>query len=355
MNNSKPKKGKSTGDIVPPEALPKRCFISHSYKDTAALEKLLRSLPGDVEPIIFARAEPEPRQAVSNQIIPKILGCPGLIYLTGGASSKSFWVEFERDYALRSGRDVFAYIPNRDEFHRNRSPPMQLALTVMFHSSDEDRVRRLISWMARKRHFEIDESALRSRLGGFKGDILVAMEELLIKGGVVLWLMGVGNTKIADAFYSYEFVDYLLELAESDSLEDLWRDHIAREFEGREDELCYDKESESYCDEWDGSHYSKEDFIQDLYNNVDRVIARIDPDLRSDWRLLPWGALEILAESGRVDLYPEDRMIDLYDGMDGEEFNWNRIDDLIIALYETLRPWNRDPGGQSLGTFGVRA
>jgi hypothetical protein len=345
MNNEKPKKGRSTGDIVRLEDLPKRCFISHSYKDTAAMKKLRRSLPDDVELVTFPRAEPNPRQAVSNEIIPKILDCPGLVYLTGGASSKSFWVSFERDYALRSGRDVFAYNPTNGSFRRDHSPPIRLALTVMFHQSDEDHVRRLTSWMARERHFKLDESDLRSTFGGFTGDILVAMEELLINGGVVLWLMGAGSTKIADAFYSDEFVDYLLEEAESDSLEDGWQDFLARQHDQDGDnDGSYDGEDEYYNEE-DGSHYSKRDFIEDLYLNVDQVIARIDPHLPSDWRLLPWGALEIIAESGTVDLGPEYRMIDLYDGTGGEDFNWNRVDDLIIALYARLLPRNKDPGG----------
>ena len=319
------------------EDLPKRCFISHSYKDTAAMTKLRRSLPDDVELVSFPRAEPNPRQAVSNEIIPKILDCPGLVYLTGGGSSKSFWVSFERDYALRSGRDVFAYTPTNGSFRRDQSPPIQLALTVMFHQSDEDHIRRLTSWMARERHFDLDESQLRSTFGGFTGDILVAMEELLIYGGVVLWLVGVGNTRIVDAFYSDEFVDYLLE-AESDSLEDKWQDFLERQHdEDGDNDWYYNGEDEYYSEEY-GSYYSKRNFIEDLYLNVDQVFVRIDPELPSDWRLLPWGALEIIAEGGTIGLDSNYRMIDLYDGMDGEDFNWNRVDDLIIALYEILSP-----------------
>lgn len=306
------------------------------------MKKLRRALPDGVELVTFPRAEPKPRQAVSNKIIPKILDCPGLIYLTGGASSKSFWVSFERDYALRTNRKVFAYTPSTGTFRLDRSPPISLELTVMFHMSDEDRVRRLISWMARERQFEIDESKLRSRFGGFTGDIMAIMEELLLNGGVALWLMGVGNTKIADAFYSDKFVDYLLEEAESDSLEDMWQDYLEREHDKHNDnDWCYDGEDEYYNEE-DGSYYSKRNFIEDLYLNVDQVIARINPDLPSDWRLLPWNAPEIIAEGGTVDLDPY-RMIDLYDGMDGKDFNWNRVDDLIIALYERLSRWYRDP------------
>lgn len=328
--NDKYDKGGSTGESVRLEDLPKRCFISHSYRDTAAKNKLLGILPGDVEPVIFPRLEPDLGQAVSDKIIPKILGCPGLIYLTGGFSSASFWVAFERDYALRSGRQVFSFDPASGSFQRDRSAPIELALTVMFHPSDEGRVRRLISWMAKERYFKIDESNLRSTFGGFTGDILGAMEQLLTNGGVVLWLMGVLTTKVASTFYSDQFVDFLLEPG-SDTLYDMWQDYVARQ----RDE--YGDEHRDYVEEDDP--FSKRNFIKQLYPNVDQIFARIDPGLPADWSFIPFisrDALEFIAEGGTADLGPAYQMKDLYEGMPGDEFNWNRIDDLIIALYEVL-------------------
>ena len=328
--NDKYDQGRSTGDIVRLEDLPKRCFISHSYQDKAAIEILRRTLPGNVETVIFPRLEPDPRQAVSNEIIPKILDCPGLIYLTGGFSSGSFWVAFERDYALRSGRQVFSFDPTSGSFQRDRSAPIELALTVMFHQGDEERVRRLISWMAKERYFEIKESDLRSTFGGFTGDILAAMEQLLTWGGVVLWLMGVLNTRVASTFYSDEFVDFLLE-SESDTLYGMWQDFLARQ------RAEYGDEDRDYVEADDP--YSKRNFIKSLYSNVDQIFVRIDPGLRSDWRFIPFislDALEFIAEGGTADLGPTYSMTDLYDGMSGDEFNWNRIDDLIIGIYEIL-------------------
>ena len=308
------------------------------------MEKLRRSLPDDVEIVIFPRLEPEPKQAVSNEIIPKILDCPGLIYLTGGASKKSFWVSFERDYALRSSRQVFAYSPDSGSFRQDHSDPIQLALTVMYHMNDDAQVRRLISWMAEKRHFEIGESELRSRLGGFTGDILVGMEELLLDGGIVLWLMSLRSTKIASAFYSDQFVDYLLYDSESDTLEDMWRDFLARKhYEDGNHDWYYDGEDE-YHSQFNGSYYSKRDYIEDFYLYVDQVFARIDPELSPDWKIPPWGPLRAMANYGVDDVDSKDIMIDLFDGMQEVDFNWNRVDDLIIALYERLSRWNKDAG-----------
>jgi hypothetical protein len=319
-----------TGDeAVTTDDLPERIFVSASYRDTAAVKKLRRSLPA-VEVISFPRAEPDPGRAVSDEIIPAILGCSGLIYLKGGASADSFWVGFERDYALRAGRQVFSYSPGTGTFRRDRSEPLPLSLTVIFHTSDEHRVRRLVRWMATERHFEIDDSCMRSTLGGFTGKIVVQMEELLFKGGNVLWLMGAGNARIAQTFYSEEFVDYLVDDPDNDWLEDEWREFLEKVHAGDE-EWSYDGEDE-YCDE-SGAYYSKRDFVRDCYDNICAVFARMDPELRSDWMLLPWAAPEIAAEGGRGRV---NRVIDLYDGTDGTDLNWNRVDDLIIALYQVL-------------------
>ena len=89
----------AAGEKVEASDLRRRCFVSASYRDKAAVKKLRRSLPNEVEVITFPRAEPDPGRAVSSEIIPTILDCPGLVYLTRGASEESFWVGFERDHA----------------------------------------------------------------------------------------------------------------------------------------------------------------------------------------------------------------------------------------------------------------
>ena len=110
---------------------------------------------------------------MSDDIIPKILDCPGLIYLTGGASGRSFWVSFERDYGLRANRKVFSYNPNRGSFQRDASSPLPLDVEVIFHISDQERVEKLLSWMETERHFKIARGRLRSSRGGFTGDIII--------------------------------------------------------------------------------------------------------------------------------------------------------------------------------------
>ena len=97
----------------------------------------------------------------------------------------------------------------------------------------------------------------------------------------------------------------------------------------------YDEREESYTDEH-GASYSKRNFISDQFMGLDEVFVRIDPDLPSNWMVLPAGAAEYIAEGGTIDKDSKYRLLDLYEGVDNEDFNWNRVDDLIIALYERL-------------------
>ena len=85
------------------------------------------------------------------------------------------------------------------------------------------------------------------------------MEELLINGQVVLWLVGLRTTKIVDASYSDQFVDYILEDSESETLEDMWRDFLAcKHDEGGNYDWHYHGEDEHHS-QFKGSYYGKRD------------------------------------------------------------------------------------------------
>jgi hypothetical protein len=89
--------------------LPARCFISHSYKDLQARQRLLDSLPSTVQPVIFPAIEALSEKMLRYELIRALEQCDGLIYLEGGYSDTSIWVAFERDYARRAGKPVFAF------------------------------------------------------------------------------------------------------------------------------------------------------------------------------------------------------------------------------------------------------
>lgn len=135
--------------------LPPRCFISHSYSDARARADLLSELPREVEPFIFPEIKAAPDQMVSNELIKAILECGGLIYLKGGYSERSFWVAFERDYALRAGKIVFSYDPQTRVLARDSSPPLNLSIFANYARADEYQVGPILSQMRTERSFDL--------------------------------------------------------------------------------------------------------------------------------------------------------------------------------------------------------
>jgi hypothetical protein len=136
-------------------SLPAKCFISHSYADTAARERLLRILPDSVAPIVFPPIQARPDEFVSKPLIEAILGCDGFIYLRGGASDRSFWVAFERDYALRSNKAVFRYDVGTSELSSDSDKPLDLAVFASNHAGDWKRVRQICEFLYKERNFDV--------------------------------------------------------------------------------------------------------------------------------------------------------------------------------------------------------
>ena len=166
--------------------LPAKCFISHSYADTAARERLLRILPASVEPLIFPPIQAKPDEFVSKPLIEAILACDGLIYLRGGASDRSFWVAFERDYALRSGKPVFCYDVGRSELSPDTDKPLDLAMFPSYHGGDRERVRQICQFLDKKRNFDVWLDIEDIRPGSlFEEEIQTGLADRLQRGGYV--------------------------------------------------------------------------------------------------------------------------------------------------------------------------
>ncbi|MDX2162996.1 MAG: hypothetical protein SF162_16895 [bacterium] len=138
------------------DPMPKgRYFISHAYKDSAVCEGLIKRLPPGVRPYIFKTVLARPDQMVSNTLIEMILACDGLIYLEKGHSAASFWVAFERDYALRAGKPVYRYDPDTGTIHRCAIAPMQLPIFPAFRSLDYPALEKLFTIMRQERFFDL--------------------------------------------------------------------------------------------------------------------------------------------------------------------------------------------------------
>jgi hypothetical protein len=58
-------------------SLPEKCFISHSYADAVARERLISSLPDGISPFVFPPIQAKPHEFVSKPLIEAILGCEG--------------------------------------------------------------------------------------------------------------------------------------------------------------------------------------------------------------------------------------------------------------------------------------
>ncbi len=168
--------------------LPSRCFVSHSYKDEEAIQSLTALLRSDARHVkldIFKWRKPDVRHAVSNRIVPRILRCDGLIFLDGGASSESHWVDFERDYGLRAGKPVFAFDTEMEELSRYDDDPLDLSVQVVVSEKSIKRARKLLRWMRRSRHFDLEENG---PVYGMK-EFYQFFEDLAGTEKLVLWLI----------------------------------------------------------------------------------------------------------------------------------------------------------------------
>lgn len=281
-----------------------RCFISHAYADFASVERLREQLPKKAKPVLFERVQPDPTNAVSDGIIPALLDCNALIYLERGQSAHSFWVSFERDYALRSGLDVFAYDPGSGKLRKDDDKPLSLKVSTFFHQNDRETVNELFKWMRDNRHFDLTQTVTHLKLGSMSGDTAVNLEEQIIDGGVVLYLAGEASAGTIDQVRHPGFRDYLHRIGD---YRDRFRDTRMSGYRDRQDPHSPFKFK-------DHEFYNDADAHEYLFG----VHARVDPQLGLNWQ--PAGG----------------NCIDLLSGDEDPLFNWNRVDDLIVRLYEAL-------------------
>ena len=296
-------------EAIPWESVSGRCFLSHSFADEEEVNAVAARLEeAGATTEIFKLREPNPNTPVSDEIIPTILSCQNLVYLTGGESEKSFWVQFEKDYALRSKLSVYAADPQRDELYAVQEDPMELRIHTLYHRADGDRTDRLFKWMREERHFDIEITRSRLRLGAMSGDLAASLEKVLTDGGVVLYLCGPQTVPSIEYFYSDGFEDYL----EGDP--DFRKRFINRRLEDYPHEMDFPDEpiaESGYLD------------TVEPFDYLIPVFVRINDSLAVDTR--PMGF----------------RLLDLFAQREDGDFNWNRIDDLIIAIYRALHAYGR--------------
>jgi len=131
--------------------MPHKCFISHSYRDADARDRLLSLLPRSVEAVVFPPIMVEPDKYISSKLIEAILGCQGLIYLTREASAESFWVSFERDFALRAKKQVYAYDQTKETLTPDTGVPARMPIYTCYARLDHHAVQRIVQFLCNER------------------------------------------------------------------------------------------------------------------------------------------------------------------------------------------------------------
>ncbi len=96
-----------------------------------------------------------PEELVSNELIAAILNCDSLIYLDGENSARSFCVAFERDYAKRTGKLVFAADPLTLAIRPDTSAALDLPIFADHTHRDYDHIRRILNFMRHERFFDL--------------------------------------------------------------------------------------------------------------------------------------------------------------------------------------------------------
>lgn len=171
-------------------AFPQRCFISYAYADAEACDRLLASLPRHVEPVVFPPITVAPDELVSNELIESLLACDALIYVRGDHSDRSFRVAFERDYALRAGKEVFTGSIDGFTLEPHLSQPLDLATFAIYHRQDEAQIRGIAAFLKSQRHFDLwlDVEDLQAGTN-WEETIRSALEDRLSRGGltIVFW------------------------------------------------------------------------------------------------------------------------------------------------------------------------
>ena len=169
--------------------LPAKCFISHAYEDAALRDQLISKLAPPLHAVVFPPITVGPYEFVSNPLIEAILDCDGLIYLRGGKSDQSFWVAFERDYALRGGKQVFAAELAPLQLVQDTGPPLDLAAFASYHRNDAPRVREIADFLTRERHFDLWFDGTGFGIEGLEKELTESLGNRLKRGGyaILFW------------------------------------------------------------------------------------------------------------------------------------------------------------------------
>lgn len=279
--------------------LPGTCFISHSYADRTAVERLRRLMPGHCRPVVFPPIDVPPDRRVSDELVRAVLGCEGLVWIDSSASSSSFWVAFERDYAARAGKPVFSFAPGTSALSADATEPKRKKTAFFCLPSDEERVFSILRWMRTERHFEMwynekEFSTYAFMAKGWYRDIT--------DNGFDSFLMFVSQSIYDTTLWNGKHLDFIGRIIAS------------------KPQACLIVELDRIEDPPGLGHKG---YVASRLGLVDgeRPVADFPPSFR-----LP-------GHAATYDAFLSRNIIDVTGP--GGAINWNRIDDLIVRLYWT--------------------
>ncbi|MBN2155490.1 MAG: hypothetical protein JW776_05570 [Candidatus Lokiarchaeota archaeon] len=133
-----------------------KVFISYSYKDEIARSELISKLNGrGINPYVFPPITVSPNRLNSNDLIESILHHDSMIYIKGEYSDKSFWVVFERDYAMRAHKEVYSFDPSTMKIEKSRLPLLDLPIFPCYIHEDYKKIEAVFEFM-RRRYIDLE-------------------------------------------------------------------------------------------------------------------------------------------------------------------------------------------------------
>lgn len=180
------------------------CFISHRYGDPVRDLCLRQKLPFGAEAYVFARVAETPDVGISGPLMQAIREQDLLVYLDTPTSLERLWVGFERSYAARLGKPVYAFNPDRKRglfsspFTRDETPSIDPLVSVLVNQQAGDDYERMMAVLlaARERHrlvFTNDYRTPGLAEAPSVLDSVSAMQRKLTQGGIALLFLSTAS------------------------------------------------------------------------------------------------------------------------------------------------------------------
>lgn len=130
-----------------------RCFISHGTGDPAVEALKTRQLPLNAEPFLFPRIAEREDIGITAPLMEAIRDCDLLVYINTDKSLSRYYVGFERSYAARIGKPVYAYVPEKlgmlfqSPFEEDKTPVRDPVVSLLVNLQVKGDVARVLELM----------------------------------------------------------------------------------------------------------------------------------------------------------------------------------------------------------------